>query len=107
MVRVVFITAGGARHEAMAEPGLSLMEAAIAARIPGIDADCFGACACATCAVALDDGWAAALSAPGTEERAMLADIPGSGPRTRLSCQIIAAAALDGITLHVPEAQHR
>ncbi len=107
MPAVVFITANGARHDVQAEAGLSLMHAATAARIPGIDADCFGACACATCAVTLAPEWATRLPAPDAEERAMLAGIPGASATTRLSCQIIANAATDGITLIIPEAQAR
>lgn len=104
MPSVVFITADGARHDVQAEDGLSLMHAAIAAGVPGIDADCFGACACATCAVSLAPEWVDTLPAPDAEERAMLAELPA---RIRLSCQIIASPLIEGITLHIPEAQAR
>lgn len=104
MASVVFITADGARHEVQAEDGLSLMHAATAAGVPGIDADCYGACACATCAVTISAEWADTLPPPDAEERAMLAELPA---RARLSCQIIASALIEGITLHIPEVKAR
>lgn len=107
MASVVFITADGTRHEVQAEDGLTLMHAATTAAVPGIDADCYGACACATCAVTPGAEWADTLPPPDAEETAMLADIPGAGPGMRLSCQIIASPQIEGITLHIPEAQAR
>lgn len=107
MASVVFITADGMRHEVQAEDGLSLMHAAVQSGVPGIDADCFGACACATCAVTVGAEWADTLPPPDTEEQAMLADLPDAAASTRLSCQIIASPLIEGITLHIPEAQAR
>ncbi|MCX7372856.1 MAG: 2Fe-2S iron-sulfur cluster-binding protein [Alphaproteobacteria bacterium] len=107
MASVVFITADGTRHDVQAEDGLSLMHAATASGVPGIDADCFGACACATCAVTIGAEWADTLPPPDLEERAMLADLPAAEPCTRLSCQIIASPLIEGITLHIPEVQAR
>lgn len=65
MTKIVFVSADGAtRTEVEADSGSSVMEAAIRNGIPGIDAECGGACACATCHVYVDDDWADTVGGP-------------------------------------------
>ncbi|MBC7432207.1 MAG: 2Fe-2S iron-sulfur cluster binding domain-containing protein [Rubritepida sp.] len=103
MPRVTFTLPNGAIREVEGEAGLTVMHAALEARIPGIDADCYGDCACATCHVYVDAGWAAALPPPSTEERSMLSDAAGRRAESRLACQITLSAATDGIAVRVPQ----
>lgn len=83
--------------------GRNLMEAAVAANVPGVVGECGGSLSCATCHVHVAEDWAAATGMPGDFEEAMLdvSDAP-RGPTSRLSCQIVMAPGLDGIVLRVP-----
>ena len=105
MVRIVFVEHDGARHEVEAGEGRSLMEAALQHRIPGIDADCGGACSCATCQVYVDDSWLGRVGDRGDMEDLMLEYAEGVRPSSRLSCQISLTAALDGLTVALPPSQ--
>ena len=83
------------------------MQAAVAANLPGIEADCGGLMTCATCHVFVREPYAVALPAPGADELAML-DFTAE-PRaanSRLSCQIVLTEALDGLTVDLPSSQH-
>lgn len=102
MIRVTFTLPNGATQDAEGEEGLTVMHAALAAAIPGIDADCYGDCACATCHVYVEGEWAGILPAPSAEERSMLADAAGRRGESRLACQIPLTAATDGIAVRVP-----
>ena len=102
MPRVTFTLPDGAIREVEGEAGLTVMHAALEARIPGIDADCYGDCACATCHVYVDDAWAGSLPPPSTEERSMLSDAPARRAESRLACQIPLNIATDGIAVRVP-----
>ncbi|NBS58051.1 MAG: 2Fe-2S ferredoxin [Betaproteobacteria bacterium] len=106
MPKVTFIEFNGARHEVEAESGLSLMRAAVDNGVPGIDADCGGQCACATCHVYVDAAWEAKLSAPSEMEADMLSFAATKQPNSRLSCQITINESLDGIVVSMPEGQH-
>lgn len=89
------------------ETGQSLMQAAVAANIDGIEADCGGMMTCATCHVYVREPHADALPAPGDEELGMLEFT--ASPRqanSRLSCQIELTAALDGLVVELPDSQH-
>ena len=97
MPRVIFFAHNGTRHEVDATNGVSLMRAAVDNSVPGIDADCGGACACATCHVYVDPDW---LAKTGTrtemeEEHAQLRR--RRADNSRLACQIEMTDALDGI----------
>lgn len=81
------------------------MEAAVKHNVPGIDAECGGACACATCHVYVDEAWQAAVGEPAPMEEDMLDYASGVRPSSRLSCQIRISPALDGLILHTPERQ--
>ena len=89
-------------------PGLSVMRGAIDNNIPGIDADCGGECACATCHVYVDPGWLAQIGTPvpGSQEASMLSFAALAEPNSRLSCQITVSEALDGLIVRLPEGQH-
>jgi ferredoxin, 2Fe-2S len=87
--------------------GQSLMQGATSAGIDGIAADCGGSLTCATCHVIVDPAWASALPPPSADELAML-DMTAS-PRqstSRLSCQIVATGAMDGMVITLPETQY-
>lgn len=106
MPKVVFIAHDGSRREVMAEEGLSLMRAAVDNDVPGIDADCGGMCACATCHVFVDPAWAARLAPPSEQEDEMLNFTAERREHSRLACQVPITAALDGLTVTLPEGQH-
>jgi len=82
------------------------MEGAVKHLIPGIDADCGGACACATCQVYVAPEWMAKLPPKSDMEETMLDFAPDVRAGSRLSCQLRMSAALDGIVLHLPKSQH-
>jgi 2Fe-2S ferredoxin len=82
-------------------PGLSLMEVAKANGIPGILADCGGACACATCHVYVDPKWQTVVGPPDSIEASMLDMVAEAQPNSRLSCQIAMRPELDGVKVTV------
>jgi 2Fe-2S ferredoxin len=106
MPKATFIEYGGTRHEVEAVAGLSLMRAAVDHRVPGIDADCGGQCACATCHVYVDAAWEGKLAVPSEMEADMLSFAATTQPNSRLSCQITVTESLDGIVVSMPEGQH-
>ena len=106
MPKVTFVAHDGSRHPVDAVEGDSLMRAAVDNGVPGIDADCGGMCACATCHVFVDPEWGARLPAPTPQEEAMLGLAAEQTERSRLACQIVVTAELDGLTVAMPEAQH-
>lgn len=106
MVHIVFIDHEGQRRDADVREGLSLMEGAIAHRIPGIDGDCGGACACATCHVYVDPAWVNRLSPPSELETGMLTMAVDPQPNSRLACQITAKPELEGLTVRTPISQY-
>jgi 2Fe-2S ferredoxin len=105
MASITYIEPGGQSQTVDAELGSTVMEAAIRSGIPGIEAECGGACSCATCHVYVDDAWAAAVGGPSPMEEDMLDFAYDVRPTSRLSCQIKVTAALDGLVVHVPERQ--
>ncbi len=106
MPKISFIEHNGTQRDVDAEDGLSLMEAAVANLIPGIDADCGGACACATCHVHVDQRWLDMLEPMANLEHSMLDLASGGDHRSRLACQIRLSAKLDGLVVHTPLGQH-
>jgi 2Fe-2S ferredoxin len=99
--------ADGSLRTLSARSGQSLMKAAVAAGIEGIAADCGGCLTCATCHVFVDPAWAARLPAPDRDENAMLemTAVPREAG-SRLSCQIVLDASLDGLTVRLPSKQY-
>ena len=108
MPKVTYIEHSGRVHQVDVPAGLSVMRGAVDNNIPGIDADCGGECACATCHVYIDDRWRAAIGAPepGSQEASMLSFAALAQPSSRLSCQIKVSEALDGLVVRLPEGQH-
>jgi 2Fe-2S ferredoxin len=107
MGRVTYIEHDGTAHTVEVADGTSMMEGAVSNGVPGIDADCGGSCACATCHVHVDAAWTEAVGPPASESEAELLQLaPEVRPDSRLSCQIRMREALDGLVLHLPEAQH-
>lgn len=106
MINVKFIEFSGTEHEVEAEPGATLMETARMNNVPGILADCGGACACATCHVMVEPDWLDQLPAITDEEEAMLEfGLEERTEASRLSCQIPVTDALNCIVLRLPESQ--
>jgi 2Fe-2S ferredoxin len=106
MPKVTFYEHDGTRHDVDATSGLSLMRAAVDHNVPGIDADCGGACACATCHVYVEPEW---LERSGTRtemEESMLSFAAVTQDNSRLACQIELSDALDGLTVRLPAGQH-
>lgn len=105
MAKITFITNDGDKHDVEAEAGSTVMEAAIKNSIPGIDAECGGACACATCHVYVADDWREKVGAPEAMEEDMLDFAYDIRPNSRLSCQIRVRDELDGLVVTIPEQQ--
>ncbi len=105
MAKITFIEHNGKTHEIEANNGGTVMEAATKHNVPGIDADCGGACACATCHVYVDDAWLSKLNPMGSMEESMLDFADGVQPNSRLSCQIVVNEDLDGLVVTIPESQ--
>ena len=105
MPRVNYVEYGGKRHEIDVPIGFSVMEGAVNNSIPGIDGDCGGACACATCHVHVDSEWVDKLPVPSELETDMLAFANEPDENSRLSCQIKMTPELDGLTVYLPAHQ--
>ena len=105
MTHVVFVATDGGRISIDATDGLSLMECARRAGVPGIVAECGGACSCATCHVHVDPDWSARVGEASGAERDMLEFADDVRPVSRLSCQIKVTPDLDGLTVHIPGGQ--
>ena len=106
-VIVHLIEPDGTRRSVTGRAGQSLMRAATAAGIDGIAADCGGCMTCATCHVFVDPAWVARLPAASADEESMheMTAVPRR-PTSRLSCQIVLAADLDGFVAGLPETQY-
>jgi len=105
MVNITFIDALGVARTVEAEPGSTVMETAIRHGVPGIEAECGGACACATCHVYVDEEWREKTGVPESMEEDMLDFAFEVRPNSRLSCQIRVTEALDGLTVRTPARQ--
>ena len=108
MITVHFIRPGGGEPLALqCKPGQSLMQAAVAANVQGIEADCGGMMTCGTCHVYVREPYASRLPAPDGEEDGMLGfTVAPRRPNSRLSCQIQLEPALDGLAVELPDRQH-
>lgn len=106
MAKVTYIQHDGTETVIDVKNGLTVMEGAVKNNIPGIDADCGGACACATCHVYVKDEWLAKTGAKSAMEESMLDFAEGVEPNSRLACQIKMSDALDGLVVNLPESQH-
>ena len=105
MPRVTYIEFSGAEHRVEVPVGLSVMRGAVNNSVPGIDADCGGECACATCHVYVDEAWREKVGPPSPMEEDMLDFGYDVRPNSRLSCQIKVSDKLDGLVVRTPEKQ--
>jgi ferredoxin, 2Fe-2S len=106
MPKVTYIEHNGREHVIEVAVGATVMEGAVKNSVPGIDADCGGACACATCHVHVAAEWFAKVGKPGGMEESMLDFAEGVTETSRLSCQIALTAELDGLVVNLPQSQH-
>jgi 2Fe-2S ferredoxin len=106
MAKITYIEHNGKEHVIDVAPGMSVMEGAVKHAIPGIDADCGGACACATCHVYVDPGWADKTGKQSGMEESMFDFANEVEPTSRLSCQIKVTPELDGLIVRMPKSQH-
>ena len=106
MAKITYVEHDGTEHQVDVKPGMSVMEGAIKNNIPGIDADCGGACACATCHVYVDPDWLAKTGDRSALEQSMLDFAEGVDANSRLSCQVNVTDELEGLRVTMPESQH-
>jgi len=105
MPKITYVEHNGNEITVDAEVGMTVMEAAIKEGVPGIEAECGGACACATCHVYVDEAWREATGEPSEMEEDMLDFAFDIRPTSRLSCQIKVTDALDGLRVNTPAKQ--
>jgi 2Fe-2S ferredoxin len=105
MAKITYIEHTGKEHVIDAPNGQTVMEAAVKHAVPGIDADCGGACACATCHVYVDAAWIDRTGTPDDMEQAMLEFVFEPEQNSRLSCQITVTDDMDGLIVRLPKQQ--
>ncbi|MBX3513524.1 MAG: (2Fe-2S)-binding protein [Xanthobacteraceae bacterium] len=105
MPKITYIEHDGTSRTVDAETGSTVMENAIRNGIPGIEAECGGACSCATCHVHVDEAWMEKVGKPAPMEEDMLDFAFDVRPNSRLSCQIKVTDELDGLIVTTPEQQ--
>ena len=105
MAKITYITNDNKNHTIEVQNGLTVMEGAVQNDIPGIDADCGGGMACATCHVYVKEDWFSKLPEKAEGEDDMLDQAYEPSPSSRLSCQIIVSDELNGLVVHLPEKQ--
>ena len=105
MAKITYVDSGGTERTVEGEVGATVMETALRNDIPGIEAECGGACACATCHVYVDEAWKDAAGPPSSMEEDMLDFASDVRPTSRLSCQIRVTDDLDGLIVRTPERQ--
>ena len=108
MPKVTYIEFNGTEHAVEVPLGLSVMRGAVNNNVPGIDADCGGECACATCHVYVDPACLDRTGppVPGSQEANMLSFAAEAEFYSRLSCQIAMREELDGLVVRMPQGQH-
>ena len=105
MAKITYITHDNQKHEVEVQNGLTVMEGAVQNDIPGIDADCGGGMACATCHVYVNDEWLVKLSEKEDGEEDMLDMAFEPKTNSRLSCQIVVSDEIDGLEVSIPSKQ--
>tara|TARA_B100000700_G_scaffold297751_1_gene362947 strand:+ start:197 stop:517 length:321 start_codon:yes stop_codon:yes gene_type:complete len=106
MPKITYIEHSGENHTIEVRNGLTVMEGAVQNNIPGIDADCGGSMACATCHVYVKEEWFDKLDKKEDGEEDMLDTAYEPKKNSRLSCQLIVSEKLDGLIVHLPEKQN-
>ena len=105
MSKITYIEHNGKKHIIEVSNGLSVMEGAVQNNIPGIDADCGGSCACATCHVYVDEKWFGKLPNKENAEEDMLDMAFEPNKFSRLGCQITVTKDLDNMVVKMPSKQ--
>ena len=105
MPKIIYIEHSGKSHTIEVANGLSVMEGAVQNNIPGIDADCGGSMACATCHVYVKEEWFNKLPIKEDGEEDMLDMAFEPKKNSRLSCQLMVSDQLDGLVVNLPEKQ--
>ena len=105
MPKITYITSDVKSHTVDVKNGLTVMEGAVQNDIPGIDADCGGGMACATCHVYVKEGWLDKLPKKEDGEEDMLDMAFEPKPNSRLSCQLTVSDTLDGLIVDIPSKQ--
>jgi len=105
MTQITFIDSGGTTRTVDGENGSTVMETAIRNGVPGIEAECGGACACSTCHVYIDEAWREKVGQPSPMEEDMLDFAYDVKPNSRLSCQMKVSDDLNGLIVRTPERQ--
>ena len=105
MPKINYIEHGGKKHTIEVANGLTVMEGAIQNNIPGIDADCGGSMACATCHVYVKEEWFNKLPKKEDGEEDMIDMAYQPNKSSRLSCQLTVSDKLEGLTVNIPEKQ--
>ncbi len=108
MPSVTYVEASGTRHDIEVALGENVMRGALYNGLDGIVGECGGGLSCATCHCYVDDGWVAQVGGPVSDDERQLLEAVASEvrPTSRLSCQIEITDALDGLIVHLPEAQY-
>ena len=105
MAKITYIEFNGKKHEVDATPGMTVMEGAKQNGIPGIEADCGGACSCGTCHVYIDPAWVAKVGPRNSLEDATIDFAFNVESNSRLACQIAVTEELDGLVVRMPQSQ--
>ncbi len=105
MPKITYIEHNGTEHVVDVAEGMTVMEGAVKNMIPGIEADCGGACACSTCHVYVDPAWADKLPQKEAMEEDMLDFAYEPQDNSRLTCQIKVTGEVDGLVVRMPEKQ--
>jgi 2Fe-2S ferredoxin len=107
MPKITYIEHDGTKRTVEAEVGSTVMETAMKHDVPGIVAECGGACSCATCHVYVDEAWMEKIGQPSPMEQDMLDFAFEVRPNSRLSCQIKVTDEIDGLVVQTPSYQGR
>jgi 2Fe-2S ferredoxin len=105
MPKIIYIEFSGKEHHIEIPVGYSIMEGAVKNSVPGIDADCGGSCACATCHVYVDEKFINKIPKAQESEQDMIDFVVNPKNNSRLSCQLMITDELDGIVVRMPEKQ--
>jgi 2Fe-2S ferredoxin len=105
MVKIAFVDHDCARKDVDVAPGVSLMTGAVRGGVVAIEGECGGALACATCHVYVPEAWRAVTGEASSDEKGMLECANDVDDRSRLGCQIIVTAKMDGMTIYTPASQ--
>ncbi|MBV1888873.1 MAG: 2Fe-2S iron-sulfur cluster binding domain-containing protein [Proteobacteria bacterium] len=105
MTKITFVKHDGEEFVVDAENGTSVMNAAVDNLVPGIDADCGGECACATCHVYIDEAWFSKTGGTNDAEEAIMSLNPDRQETSRLCCQVPVTDEMEGLKVRLPEFQ--